>query len=103
MRESGLPISEEDINSFRLEFKESYDVLYAQFEEKKITMEELQASLNDVETDLNSRFIKRELITLPKSGKQWKDLQIKYASPILTAVEQESNKLILILMDAGYQ
>jgi hypothetical protein len=101
--QSGKPVSYENAKSYENDFKASYDVLWAAYEAKDITLDDFKEELAKVDSLLFKKYPMYEVVELPKSKKQWKNLQIKYGCSIVIAITQETKELVLFLMDSQYE
>ena len=101
--QSGKPVSYENAKSYEDDFKVSYDTLWASYEAKDITLDDFKAELAKLDSLLSKKYPMFENVELPSSGKQWKNLQIKYGYPIIIAIAQETKELVLFLMDSQYE
>ena len=101
--QSGLPIHKDKLLQYEKEFKGTYDRLWASHKAGEISIEEMKMSLAELDKELGLKYPMFEEIELPKSGKGWADLLLKYGCGSLTlGFDEERGKLTLILMDSAY-
>lgn len=100
--QTGKPTDPESAKAYEAEFKAKYDELWEARQSGKIGLDQMKVELDKVDRGLRSRFPMFMVEDMPRSGKQWKDLIIKYGCPVTLAITEEDHKLALFLMDAEY-
>jgi len=99
MRQSGMPV--ENLPKYLEEWKVIFDKYDNEMVNNKITIEQMQEALNVEDEKLKQNYVVTKDIELPKSGKQWEELQKAVENPILLATREDNHKLVLIIMDQG--
>lgn len=96
-RHSGMPVQPADMQAYREEFGSAFDKAKEAAGEDMLV---LQASLAEVDKQLNAKYSLTGKVELPKSKKAWQALMAAYEAPIMMARQAEGdNDLVLVIMD----
>lgn len=95
VRESGLPIDDDNAEKYKLLWMKYFDAIEAKYKPDMLTVQEKTAKLEGI---LNRRFENVRKIDVPKSKKAWAELIGRYNSRIALQINYEG-KLILVIED----
>lgn len=97
IRFSGLPVSPENLKQYNEEWKSAYDAILEQHGQDMLTVHQ---KVEQLEKDLQAKYVQIESNKLPASKKAWVKLLESFDAPIMLARSSEDpNELLLVVMD----
>lgn len=96
-RMSGKPVSAENLAQYESEFKQQYDKILEQHGQDMLTVHQ---ELLKLDNELQGKWQRIEMESLPKSAKGWRELIAKFEAPIMLAQSLDKpDELVLVIMD----
>jgi hypothetical protein len=99
VRQSGAPVELDKLEKFDKEFKEAYDKIV---DKHGNDMEKVHQELEGLDAILANKYDPIFEITLPTSGKKWKEMIDTYGQ-IMVTTNLENGQPILVVLDLGIQ
>jgi hypothetical protein len=97
MRVTGLPVDLDNLEKYKAEWTEGFDMRKAKHGNDMLSLQEDLASF---EKELNLKYPTQESIEYPKTQKAMKALVLKYQAPVMIAQSSENIKeFVFVIMD----